>query len=280
MTLESELELARFLWPSLLTAAAVALAGAPTGAIVMLRRESLFALALPQVVAAGLAFGLRYHLPPWLPAVFAVLLTLCIVAWARRKHRADALIPAIYVAGIAGSILLIAHSGQHLATIQNLFTGLDVAVTETEAKVAVPLLLLFVLPVVLLWRRWLLLAQAPTTAQIAGLRPANWHLLFLTLLSSIILLATDMLGTILIMTMLLVPSLAALPWARRLPDLMLLSAGAAVLSLAAGFHLSAQLDWPFSHSTAAAALLLVLLSHTIKGITTWYLSPVLPTNKR
>ena len=117
MTLHEELELAWFLWPSLVTAAAVSLAAAPAGAIVMLRRDSLLALALPQVVALGLAFGLRFHLPPWLPALAVVTLALLIVAWARPRQRADSLLPALYIIGMAGSILLISHSGERTTDI-------------------------------------------------------------------------------------------------------------------------------------------------------------------
>ncbi len=265
MSFHDDLELARFLWPSLATAVAVTVAAAPTGAVVILRRDSLLALALPQVVALGLAFGLHFQWTPWLPAIGVVALTLSVVSWARQRHRADALLPALYIVGVAGSILLIAHSGEHLATLQNLFIGLDVTATPSEAAVAVPILLALTLPVVLFWRRWLLLAQAPSTAQIAGLRPARWHLLFLAILSAIVLLATGMLGTVLIIAALFLPPLAALPWSRRLPSLMLLSTTAGMTSLALGFELSTRMDWPFSHSVAAAGALLALLSHTCRG---------------
>src|SRR6185295_16986933 len=107
--------------------------------------------------------------------------------------------------------------------LQNLFTGLDVAVAWSETAWAAPLLLLTILPTVFLWRRWLLLAQAPGTAQIAGIHPARWHLLFLGTLSSIVLISTDVLGIVMVIVMLFLPAVTALPWTRRLPETMVVA---------------------------------------------------------
>ena len=54
------LDLLTLLAPSLLTALALGLAGAVLGLFVLLRRQSLLALALPNVVAVGAAIGLRW----------------------------------------------------------------------------------------------------------------------------------------------------------------------------------------------------------------------------
>jgi len=254
-------DLVRFLAPSLVTATAVTCAASPAGVLVVLRRESLLALALPQVVAVGVAIGLRLNMLPLIPALAVVAATLALVAWERSQHRGDALLPAVYIAGLTVSILLIVHSGAHLAELQNLFTGLDVAVAWSEAAFAVPLLLLMLLPLFMLWRRWLLLAQAPTTAQIAGIHPARWHLLFLATLSTIVLISTDVLGIVLVITMLFLPAVAVLPWARRLPETMTWALVVGVGALAGGFVLSTEMEWPLSQSVAAAGLVLVALSH-------------------
>src|SRR5436309_3157318 len=68
----------------------------------------------------------------------------------------------------------------------------------------------------MLWRRWLLMAQAPAAAELAGLRPARWDTLFLVLLTTTVLLGTDSLGVVMVLAMLFLPSGAVLPWARRI----------------------------------------------------------------
>ena len=258
-------QLLSFLAPALGAAAALTAAAGPAGVLVVLRRDSLLALALPQVVAVGVALGLRLDWPPLLPALAVVALTLALVAWARLHHRADVLLPALYVAGLALSILVIVHSGAHLAELQNLFTGMDVAVAPADAALAAPLLLLTLLPTFLFWRRWLLLAQAPATAQVAGIHPARWHLLFLATLSTIVLVGTNTLGSVMVITMLFLPALAALPWTRRLPHTMTLATLLGLLSLAIGFVFSTEYDWPLSQSAAAAGLLLAATSLALRG---------------
>jgi zinc/manganese transport system permease protein len=258
--------LINFLAPSLATAAAASAAAAPAGVLVVLRRDTLLALALPQVVAMGVAAGLRLGLPPLPAAAAFVAAALALVARARTSHRTDLFLPALYVAGLAVSILLIVHSGAHLAEVQNLFTGIDVAVAPDEARWAVPLLLLPLLPLRLFWRRWLLLAQAPATAAIAGVRAGHWHLLFLACLSQLVLVGTGMLGVVLVLAMLFLPAAAVLPWARRLPTAMTASLTAAAAAFAAGFVLSIEMEWPLSHSIAAAGAALAAASLALRAV--------------
>ena len=261
MSFEHYREMISFLWPSLAVAATIAVAAGPTGTLVILRRDSLLTLALPQVVAVGIALGLRYNWPPLFPALAILALTLAVLAWGRSRGKSDVLLPALYISGLAVSILLIINAAAHLEELQNLLVGMDVAVLPSQVAFALPILLLAALPPVLLWRRWLLLAQAPAAAQIAGLRPARWHLLFLTVLSTIVLVGTNVVGVVLVLALLFLPPLAALPWSRRLPAMMALSTALGLLSLILGFMLSNEMSWPLSHSIAATGTILFALSH-------------------
>jgi ABC-type Mn2+/Zn2+ transport system permease subunit len=264
MSLEHYREMISFLWPSLAVSGAIAVTAGPAGTLVILRRDSLLTLALPQVVAVGIALGLRYNWPPLYPALVVLAVTLALLAWSRSLGKSDVLLPALYIGGLAVSILLIVNAAAHLEELQNLLVGMDVAVLPDQVAYALPILLLTALPSILLWRRWLLLAQAPAAAQIAGLRPARWHLLFLIILSTIVLVGTNVVGVVLVLALLFLPPLAALPWSRRLPLMMALSITFGLLSLIIGFVVSNEMSWPFSHSIAASATILFVLSHLIR----------------
>jgi ABC-type Mn2+/Zn2+ transport system permease subunit len=264
MSLEHYREMISFLWPSLAVSGAIAVTAGPAGTLVILRRDSLLTLALPQVVAVGIALGLRYNWPPLYPALVVLAVTLALLAWSRSLGKSDVLLPALYIGGLAVSILLIVNAAAHLEELQNLLVGMDVAVLPDQVAYALPILLLTALPSILLWRRWLLLAQAPAAAQIAGLRPARWHLLFLIILSTIVLVGTNVVGVVLVLALLFLPPLAALPWARRLPVMMALSITFGLLSLIIGFIVSNEMSWPFSHSIAATATILFALSHLVR----------------
>lgn len=254
-------EIIALLAPSLVTAAATGVAGSCVGTFVLLRREPLAALALPQVVAVGAAVALRFAWPALPPALAAVGVAVVLLAWSRRAGADAWLLPALYVAGLCLSFLVIANSGAHVTELQNLFTGYDVAVDPAQAKVVAPLLALTGLLCAGLWRRWLVLAQAPAAAELGGLHPARWDVLFLCFVALVSVLGTATLGAVMVVSMLFLPAATAMPWAKRVPGAL---AGATVLAaafLVAGFVLSVEMQWPLSQSIGGAGFAALLLSH-------------------
>src|SRR5204863_9908259 len=132
--------------------------------------------------ALGAAVGMRLEMQNKLPPALGVaMIALVYFALSKRRTSGNWIVPAFYVAGLCLSFLIIANHGQDVEDLQRLFTGVDVAVDKKTAWVAVPVLLSVGLLCAALWRRWLLLAQAPAAAELAGLRPTRWDALFLLL---------------------------------------------------------------------------------------------------
>jgi ABC-type Mn2+/Zn2+ transport system permease subunit len=273
------LDLAQLLAPALLTAAAIGVAAAVLGVFVILRREALAALALPQAVAVGSAIGFRLGwiaLPPVIadhvgwptlpPAIAVTAVTVVFLAWSRRSGEHHWLLPSIYVGGLCVSILIVSGAGQHLADLQNLYVGVEVAVDSHVAEYTVPAALLAAAVTAGLWRRWLLLAQAPAAAELAGLRPNRWDALFLGLLAAIVLLGTNALGIAMVLAMLFLPPAAALPWARRLPGALLTASLCSLLFLLGGLIASYLMDWPLSQSVGGVGFVIVLASHGLSAL--------------
>jgi zinc/manganese transport system permease protein len=261
--IRDDVNTAIFLWPATLTGLALAVAGAVVGTFVLLRREALVALALPQVVSLGVAVGLRMAWPPIAPAVGAVALMLVLLAWARRRGTSHLALPWTYVAGLCLGFLVIANSGQFLIEMQNRFTGMDVAVGESQAVRATCVLLAVAGVCAILWRRWLVLAQSPTAAQLAGLRPAAWEALFLSLLAAIVLVGAEALGNVIVLAMLFVPAGTVLPWAKRIPPALMGATLVAVITFALGYCASIEMSWPLSQSVGGVGAVLFLMSYVL-----------------
>ncbi|MDQ3438985.1 MAG: metal ABC transporter permease [Planctomycetota bacterium] len=272
-------DLAQLLAPALLTGAAVGIAAAVLGVFVILRREALAALALPQAVAVGSAIGFRLgwiavpeaialHVgwPTLPPALVVTAATVAFLAWSRRSGAQHWLLPSMYVGAMCLSILIVSGAGQHLADLQNLYVGVEVAVDAHVAEYTVPAALLAAAVTAALWRRWLLLAQAPAAAELAGLRPNRWDALFLGLLAGVVLLGTNALGIAMVLAMLFLPPAAALPWARRLPGALLAAAVFSLLFLFGGLILSYAMDWPLSQSVGGVGFVIVLASHGLSAL--------------
>jgi ABC-type Mn2+/Zn2+ transport system permease subunit len=260
-------EIVKLLWPSLATAAAVAIGAGVVGVFVLLRREALAALAMPQVVAIGAAVGIRMGWPTLPPALVAVAIAVVLLAWSKRRGGNGWVLPALYVAGLSLSFLIIANHGQAVEELQNLFTGIDVAVSPREAALAIPVLVVVGVVCGLLWRRWLLLAQAPATAEVAGLRTVRWETMFLCLLAVVLVIGTAGLGAVMVVAMLFLPAATALPWSRRIPGAMLLSVAAALLFLVAGLLMSVEWSLPLSQSVGGVGFAALIVSHALAYLT-------------
>jgi ABC-type Mn2+/Zn2+ transport system permease subunit len=101
---------------------------------------------------------------------------------------------------------------------------------------------------------------------LAGLHPGRWDVCFLCLLALVCVLGTSALGTVMVVAMLFLPAGAALPWAKRLPGAIAAAAAVALASLAAGFVLSVEMQWPLSQSVGAVGFAALLLSHAASHI--------------
>ncbi len=262
-------DLIRLFAPSLKTAAALGLAGSIVGLFVLLRGEALMALALPQIVAVGAAIALRYELEGWKsfpPPIAVALAALVYFVLAKRRGIGAWVLPSFYVAGMCLSFLLIANKGQEVSRMQTLFTGIDVAVTEERAMIVPPILLLVAITCAALWRRWLLIAQAPAAAELAGLNPRRWDALFLLLLTITTLLGTDSLGIVMVLSMLFLPPATVLPWAKRIPVALVVSAILSLIFLATGFVLSNEMNWPLSQTIGGVGFVALLISHVLAHV--------------
>ncbi|HEX8323512.1 MAG TPA: metal ABC transporter permease [Tepidisphaeraceae bacterium] len=254
-----------FFAPALAVAAAMGVAGSVVGTFVLLREEGLVALTLPHAVAVGAAVGWSLDVPVLPPALLALGGTL--IAFSLEKRRiarrpGPSAVPAVYVAALCTSFLIVAHGGRHVEELQNLFTGIDVAVTPATAWGVAPSLLACGVVTGLFWRRWLLLAQSPAAAELAGVSTVRWHGGFLAMLAVYVLFGTIAQGVVMVVAMLFLPPAIVSPWARRLPGALVGGIAVALLMLGGAFVLSNTYALPLSHSVGGCGLVLLVASRT------------------
>jgi ABC-type Mn2+/Zn2+ transport system permease subunit len=86
---------------------------------------------------------------------------------------------------------------------------------------------------------------------------------YLCLLATVLVLATNTVGTVLVIAMLFLPAATVLPWAPRIPSAMASAVATALASIAAGFVLSVEMDWPLSHSVGGVGFAAFVVSHLL-----------------
>jgi zinc transport system permease protein len=195
------------------------------------------------------------------PALGAVILAVLLLAWSKRQREGHWLLPALYIGGLSLSFLVIAHSGEHVIEMQNLFTGMDVTMTPQQMAINSPILVAAGALCAVLWRRWLLIAQAPAIAEAAGRRTNRWETLFLCILAVILLMGTSSLGAVMVIAMLFLPAATALPWANRVPTALVFSMILSLIFLVAGLVLSIEFNLPLSQSVGGFGFCCLVVSH-------------------
>lgn len=249
----------QLIWPALIGAGAVLFAGAMVGTFILLRRESLLALAVPQAVVLGSAIALRTGIPPVFASAASVGVLLACLGPVRRRETATMLLPAVYVGAMALAVMLVAGGARDLVEIQNQFVGIDIAVDEATAVCASVLLLSCGAAAAGLWRRWLVVSQLPETAALARARPALWHLLLLLLLAVVAIVGTGVSGMVITIAALFVPSTMGLLLGHRLPTALAISAVASLGMLAGGLVVSVEFEAPLGYSIAATGFTVLLV---------------------
>lgn len=217
--------------------------------------ESLAHSLFPGLVAAALL-----GLPLLLGGALGVLGAALAVALATRVPTIgrDTAV-AVVVTGLFGLGVLLALSPASPPGVQGLLFGDVLGVTSGDLVVAGILVVVVLGTLALLHRPLLVVGFDRTTARSLGARPAVADTALLVLLGAAVLVAVQGLGNLLVLAVLVGPAAAVRPLARRMPAMMALACGAAVLAGVGGLYLSYYAGTAAGASIALVAVALWLI---------------------
>jgi len=237
------------LWAALLASVSAGV----IGSYVIVRRISFIAGSIAHSILGGMGLflwlqrtqGLSWcH--PMLGAFAAAIGSALLLGWVqlRFKQREDALIAAIWSAGMAMGVVFIALTPGSTAELMNFLFGNILWVTPADLWGLAALNLLVLGVVLFYYKKFLALCFDEEQAALQSVAVQRLYLTLLCLVAISIVLMIQTIGTILVLALLSLPATIAALFATRLSRLMLLacgiSAGASVLGLGAAY----ELDWP------------------------------------
>jgi zinc/manganese transport system permease protein len=254
-----------FMRRALVGAFALALAGAPLGMFLVLRRMALSGDAMAHAILPGAALGYLaagLSLPAMtlggLAAGFAVALLSGVVARATIL-REDASLAGLYLVSLALGVTLVSLRGSNIDLLHVLFgnvLALDDQTLLLLASIATATLLAFAL----LYRALVMETLDPSfTAATTGAGAAT-QLAFLALLVLNLVAGFHALGTLMSVGLMMLPALAARMWTHRLDAAIALAAAFGVLAAYAGLVVSYALGLPSGPAIVLAAGCLYFLS--------------------
>ncbi len=246
------------LWASLLASVSAGV----VGSYVIVRRISFIAGSIAHSILGGMGLFLWLQRTqgwswchPMIGAFAAALASALLLGWVqlRFKQREDALIAAIWSAGMALGVVFIALTPGSTAELMNFLFGNILWVTSSDLWALLGLNLLVLTIVFFYYRKFLSLCFDEEQAALQTVPVHRLYLLLLCLIAISIVLLIQTIGTILVLALLSLPATIAALFATRLSRLMLLacaiSAGASVFGLAVAY----ELNWPPGATIALVA---------------------------
>lgn len=251
------------------------------GVYFVLRRLVFWGVALPQVSTAGIAFafmlqgfGLTFlagshggerHLAILGSVAFTAVAIFALAALERRgQGGSEARVGALYAAAGAASILFVAWNAAGETEMLGLLKGEIVSIAEDDFHAMLDIFAAVTGVLFLFQREFLLVSYDRDMAVTLGRSVMVWDVLLFSVIGLTISLGVMTVGPMVTFAFLVLPPMAALPWARGMMSLSVLASVLGGLSAFAGFYLSYRHDLPLGPVVTATAFGLLLLSTGIR----------------
>jgi zinc transport system permease protein len=234
----------------------VACLGALLGVFLVLRQMSLLGDGLGHVSFGGVALGLVFGIYPLGAAlIFSVVGALAIHFLRERQIvKGDTAIGILFTMGLAlGIVILSAHKAFNVNIEGYLFGSSILTISPQDLHVVVGVGTALVVLLYAFYKEFFSMTFSEEAAKVTGLPVRLLNVVFVSLAAATIVVATRVVGVLLVSSLLIVPAAAALQLARSFRVAILLSMLFGTTSVLVGLFLSVVEDWAPGGSVALVA---------------------------
>lgn len=267
------LQMNPLLFTALIAGIASSVVSGVIGSYVVVKRIVFIGGSISHSVLSGIGCAIWLEktqgitwISPLCGALAAALLSALLIGWVhlRYREREDSVIAAIWSIGMAVGILFISQTPGFNVELTNFLIGNILWVSKTDLFLIGALDLAVVAVTLCLHKRFLAICFDEEQARLQGLPVEKLYLLLLTLIALSIVLLIQVVGIVLVMTMLTIPPAIANLFTSRLSHMMLLAIGISSLFCLTGNVTAYYLDWPTGASIALIAGVFYSLALVIK----------------
>lgn len=239
------------------------------GAYVVVKRIVFICGSISHSVLSGIGFCLWLErakgiewISPLQGALIAGILSALLIGWIHLhyRQREDSVIAALWSIGMAVGILFISQTPGFNVELTNFLIGNILWVTPSDLYILFGLDLFILLSVLCLHKRFLAICFDEEQAQLQGIPVNSLYLLLLVLTAVSIVLLIQVVGIILVMTMLTIPAAIANLFTSRLSQVMLIGVLLSCFFCFGGTALAYYVDWPGGATIALVAGLAYIAS--------------------
>ncbi|MFI0435582.1 MAG: metal ABC transporter permease [Parachlamydiaceae bacterium] len=239
------------------------------GSYVVVKRIVFIGGSISHAVLSGIGFciwlerakGVAWA-DPLLGALVAAILSALIIGWIHLNYRQreDSAIAAIWSIGMAVGILFISQTPGFNVELTNFLIGNILWVSKTDLYILGALDITVVALILCLHKRLLAICFDEDQARLQGLPVNSLYFLLLILIAISIVLLIQVVGIVLVMTMLTIPAAIANLLTTRLSFMMLLAILISSLFCISGNFAAYYLDWPTGATIALIAGIVYVMS--------------------
>jgi zinc transport system permease protein len=232
------------------------------GSYVVVKRIGFLSGSISHSVLSGIGICLWlervkeiHWISPLLGALIAAIASALIIGWIHLcyRQREDSVIAALWAIGMAVGVLFISQTPGFNVELTNFLVGNLLWVTHTDLYVLFALDLFILITVLCLHKKFLAICFDEEQARLQGL-PVNFlYLLLLVLTAVSIVLLIQVVGILLVMTMLTMPAAIANQFTTRLSRIMAIAVALSFLFCLVGTAVAYHLDWPAGATIALLA---------------------------
>lgn len=232
------------------------------GSYVVVKRIVFISGSISHSVLSGIGFCLWLErtkgvtwVSPLQGALVAAILSALIIGWIHLyyRQREDSVIAALWSIGMAVGILFISQTPGFNVELTNFLIGNILWVTPMDLYILFGLDLFILVTVFCLHKRFLALCFDEEQARLQGVPVNALYLLLLVLTAVSIVLLIQVVGIILVMTMLTIPAAIANLFTARLSRMMLIAVLLSCAFCFGGMATAYHLDWPGGATIALIA---------------------------
>lgn len=231
------------------------------GYFVVIRKLSFAAHALGHIGFAGASGALLIGLTPMMGQfILTVSAALGIGALGRRLSKSDMAIGIIlsFCLGLGTLFLYFYHGFAGQATV--ILFGNLLGVSTQDLYRMGWLMLGSLIALKLMAKKLIFASVEPELAEAKGISLISLSIIFVIIMAIAVTLASQVVGVILVFTLLIGPAAIAVEWTHRLCTGLIISVLLSVVTVWAGISLSYATDWPISFWISALTFLLYLMS--------------------
>ncbi len=257
------------------------------GSYVVVKRIVFIGGSISHSVLSGIGLCIwleRVHGVTWLSplygALVAAIASALIMGWIHLNYRQreDSVIAAIWSIGMAIGIIFITHTPGFNVELTNFLIGNILWVSKTDLYILAGLDIGVIIITLCLHNRFLAICFDEEQARLQGLPVQTLYLLLLTLIAVSIVLLIQVVGIVLVMTMLTIPAAIANLLTYRMSHMIALAIMISCLFCVSGNALAYYLDWATGATIALVAGLIYVASLALiwnKKLFTWHKLPLL-----